>query len=261
MKTTMAIWGRLAIAGLLCAGLQTGVTRAKDQVQEEFHQTYPLNAEGQLQLDNVNGKVRITTWDRAEVKVDAVKRADTQEYLDELKIEIEAQPDRVRIHTKQPDSKQGGRGIGHSGSVDYEITVPTQARLKDVQTVNGTLEAEGVRGAVHASTVNGRLTVKGLAADTELESVNGAVEASFDQLTGVKVVSTKTVNGKVDLTLPANADADVSAKTVNGSIHAGRGLTVKRNWPIGSELHGTLGKGGTRVKAEAVNGSIRINSD
>ncbi len=38
----------------------------------------------------------------------------------------------------------------------------------------------------------------------------GAIIAIFDKLEGVKAVTAKTVNGKVDLTLPANADADVS---------------------------------------------------
>jgi hypothetical protein len=258
MKATLAMWGRSVAIGLLWAGLQSGVVRAKDQVRGEFHQTYPLTANGQVRLDNVNGKVQITTWDRAEVKVDAFKRAEKQEHLDALKIEIDSKSDRIRIHTHYPDSKSGWRWKNDSASVDYEIKVPAQARLEDVQTVNGSLEIEGVRGAVHASTVNGRLGVKGLAANADLTSVNGTVEAAFDRIEGVKSVALKTVNGKVELTLPANADADVSANTVNGSIHTDHDLTVKKNWPLGSELHGKLGKGGTRIKAETVNGAIQI---
>jgi len=258
MKATLATWGRSIAIGLVSAGLQTGVVAAKDRLQEEFHQTYPLTADGELRLDNVNGKVQITAWDRAEIKVDAIKRAETQENLDAVKIEIDSKSDRIRIHTKYPDAKSGWRGKSNSASVDYEIKVPAQARMEDVQCVNGSLEIEGVHGAVHASTVNGRLGVKGLAADADLASVNGTVEAAFDQLEGVKSVALKTVNGKVELTLPANADADVSAHTVNGGIHTDHDLTVKKNWPLGSELRGKLGKGGTRVKAETVNGTIQI---
>jgi hypothetical protein len=82
------------------------------------------------------------------------------------------------------------------------------------------------------------------------------VEAVFDKLDGS--VSLKTVNGHVELTLPSNVNADVSGSTVNGGIHGDPGLTVKKNWPVGSELHGTLGKGGTPVKTETVNGGIRV---
>jgi len=37
---------------------------AADEVREEFHQTYPLNKQGKVHLENVNGNVHIVTWDR-----------------------------------------------------------------------------------------------------------------------------------------------------------------------------------------------------
>jgi len=40
---------------------------------EEFHQTYALASDGRVELENVDGAVHISTWDRDEVKVDAVK--------------------------------------------------------------------------------------------------------------------------------------------------------------------------------------------
>src|SRR5258708_30954038 len=53
-----------------------------DEVREEFHQTYPLSANGRVTVENLNGSVRIAVWDRNEVKVDAVKRAYRRERLD-----------------------------------------------------------------------------------------------------------------------------------------------------------------------------------
>jgi DUF4097 and DUF4098 domain-containing protein YvlB len=258
MKTLYLGLGRSVAIGLFCASLQGGLALAKDQVQEEFHQSYPLTPNGRLRLDNVNGKVRITAWDRAEVKVDAVKRADQQERLDQVKIEIESAPDQIRIHTRYPESGSRWRLKYESPSVDYEIKVPVQARIDRVHTVNGSLDIEGVQGAVHASTVNGHMHLRGLADETALESVNGTVEAAFDRVEGVKSITLKTVNGKVELALPPNTDAELSAKTVNGNIRTDDDLTVQKNWPVGRELHGKLGKGGTRIKAETVNGSINI---
>ena len=37
---------------------------AANELREEFHQTYPLDKQGKVQLENVNGDVRIVTWDR-----------------------------------------------------------------------------------------------------------------------------------------------------------------------------------------------------
>ena len=142
--------------------------------------------------------------------------------------------------------------------MDYDLKVPVQARLKGIENVNGSVEIEAVRGEVHAETVNGHLAAKGLAADARLETVNGAIEAAFDSLAGVKSVSLQTVNGAVQLHLPANANAEVSASTVNGSIKADSPLAAKKNWPVGSELRGQLGQGGAHIKLETVNGSIRV---
>ena len=72
---------------------------AANEVREEFHQTYPLDNAGKVQLENVNGNVRIVTWDREEIKVDAIKRAKKQEHLDAVKIEVDAKADRIRIKT------------------------------------------------------------------------------------------------------------------------------------------------------------------
>src|SRR5215207_5683477 len=140
----------------LVAGCNTGVTLAKAKVQEEIKHTSALTKTGRVQLDNVNGKVRVTGWGRSEIQVVAVKRADRQADLDAVKIQIDAKPDHIRIHTKYPNSKSGLWKRSNSTSVDYEIKVPTEAQLESVETVNGSLELDGVYGSVHASTVNGK---------------------------------------------------------------------------------------------------------
>ena len=74
-----------------------------DQDQrEEFHQTYPLSPTGRVSLENINGGVQIKVWDRAEVQIDAIKRAYRRERLAEAKIEINANQDNIHIRTKYP---------------------------------------------------------------------------------------------------------------------------------------------------------------
>ncbi len=252
MKTTALRYGQPLVVGLLAFFLQTNCILAKDRMEEQTHNSYALNADGQFRLDNVNGKVQITAWDRQEVDINAVKHAKTQKDLDAVKIEIDSKPGRLTVHTKYP---KGGKS--NSTSVDYEIKVPAGAHLANVENVNGSLEISGVRGPVQASTVNGSLTASGLAADGKFETVTGTVAATFQRVDGVKSISLQAVNGRVEVTLPSNANADVSAESVNGHIQADK-LAVKKHWPVGSELRGKLGQGGTQVKAETVNGSIRV---
>ena len=58
----------------------------------------PMTADGRIELDNINGDVHISSWDQNQVKVDAVKYADSKERLDEAKIEIDSQ-ERLRFQS------------------------------------------------------------------------------------------------------------------------------------------------------------------
>src|SRR5918999_1090114 len=100
---------RKTLAFMICAALllpaaAVGLWAQTPQaLTEEFHQSYPLSAGGRVSLSNINGAVRVTGWDRDEVRVDAVKRAATQELLREAEIKVEAGAGSVRIHTDYPD--------------------------------------------------------------------------------------------------------------------------------------------------------------
>src|SRR5437588_11631860 len=229
---------------------------AAEEVREEFHQTYPLNKQGRVHLENVNGNVHIVTWDREEIKVDAVKHAKKQEHLDEVKIDVAAKADRIRIKTKYPEAKMR-RSRNNSTSVDYTLTVPKQSRLDQISTVNGGVEIENVSGDVEASSVNGNVTARGLAGDVALSTVNGSVKATFAEVK--KAVSLKSVNGGVTIAVPPEANADVSANTLNGGINSDFSLQAKRHFPVGQNLDGKLGGGGPAIKMSTVNGGIHLD--
>src|SRR5262245_39797802 len=145
MKTTYLVCRHGAIVAVVCAAFQAGLVQAKER--EEFHQTYPLTSDGKVHVDHVTGTIRVTTWDRAEVKVDAVKTASNKGDLDSVRIEVDSKADSVRIHTKHPNSNWSWKPWRHhdSGSVDYEIKVPANANLDEIETVNGSVEIEGVK--------------------------------------------------------------------------------------------------------------------
>ncbi len=244
---------------MFAIGVDTTSVLARDQFQEELHQTHRLAPDGRIELSNVNGKIVVNGWDGDEVKIDAVKRADREEDLGAVKIEIDPEVGRLSIKTKYPDSRSGWlKSKRNTTVVDYTLTVPRQVRLDKVSNVNGSIEVEGVRGEVNLSTVNGSLSAEGLVSETSISSVNGKVEAVLERLDTVKSVTISTVNGKASVTIPQSSDAEVSASTVNGSITADQPLTVKKHWPVGRELSGTLGTGGTRIKLSTVNGAIAV---
>ena len=253
-----------AILGALCAlALAAALSFAQDSrgaFTEEFHQTYPLSAGGRVELENINGPVHITAWERNEVKVDAVKYANRQERLNDAKIEVSSASDYVSIHTQYRDRDLTFSDHDHDNppSVEYTLTVPRSARLDEIKLVNGALDISGVGGEVRASCVNGHLSARDLQGRAELSTVNGRLNADFRQLSN-SPVDLSSVNGGLDVTLPSDSKAEIEASTVHGGISNDFGLRVRNHQYVGHDLRGELAGGGTRIKLSNVNGHIAIH--
>jgi DUF4097 and DUF4098 domain-containing protein YvlB len=237
--------------------------QTSQELTEEFHQTYPLNANGRVSIENINGGVRISVWDQNMVKVDAVKRAYKKERLDEAKVDVSTTADSVRIRTEYPDRNQSfsdneSRRYNNPAEVEYTLTIPRKARIDSADLVNGSLEIEGAEGDVKAACVNGNVKARGLTGEVKLSTVNGGVEATIARLEESKSTSLNSVNGSIVLTIPADSSAQVKASTIHGSITNDFGLQVNDGEYVGHDLSGQIGNGGPRIRLSNVNGSIAI---
>jgi predicted Ser/Thr protein kinase len=234
----------------------------------------PLNADGSFSLDNVNGRIEIHGWSSNVVIINATIHGNNSESVAAANMSVVANQKKndsnsedIVVHTLQPSnitgfswrwlwSKSSNRG---DANVDYTIQVPQNAHLKNISSVNGQIVIEDVSGSIEASAVNGEVQTRGVAGDLKLSTVNGRIEAELASLGGSQTVSLTTVNGHIEATLPANADAAVSASTLNGGLSSDfPGLVVTKQFPIGSKLKGTLGHGSAHVEASSVNGGIHF---
>lgn len=252
----------IQFAVLLLAAYSASAASGKRGVSEKFEKSYAITTGGAVSLENVNGNVKVTTWDKNEVRIEAFKSADSREALDRLKIEVDASGKRVEIHTRYPRHEDGGNG--HDMSVNYVLTVPKGVSLDRIRTVNGQVDIAGVQGDVTVSTVNGPIETDGLKGSCELKTVNGRINAEFSALPSGQEVNLKSVNGVLTLGLPDNANANIKASTTVGRISSDFGLEKSGRSAsnsfvrVGESLRGKLGNGGTRVTLETVNGSIDI---
>lgn len=223
------------------------------EVTQEFHRTVPLNPDGRVSLNNINGDVEITGWNRNEVQIDAVKSARDQERLNEMQIEVNGSGNSVEIETKYPHHLVNN----NPGGVHYTLHVPQNARIDKIDLVNGSLTVEKLSGEVRASLVNGKVHASDLTGTSDLATVNGALDASYASLSNVREIKLESVNGSIDLRLPPSPNADVSASNVNGGMSTDFPLTVKGHFGSKS-MSGTLGSGGVNIELNNVNGSIHI---
>jgi DUF4097 and DUF4098 domain-containing protein YvlB len=246
----------LSLYAVFVLGFRANASDHRGAFTEEFHQAYALTADGRVGLENINGDVHISTWDQNQVKVDAVKYADSKEQLDAAHIEIDSGKDYISIRTKYPDHDSWGVH-NNPASVEYTLTVPRSVHLDEIKLINGALDVNGVAGEVRASCINGRLEAHNLSGRAELSTINGHLDAKFDQLSA-SPVDLKSVNGYVELTIPSDSKAEIEANTISGAIDNDFGLHVNRHRMVGRDLRGELGDGGPHIKLSSVNGRIEI---
>ncbi|MDI1248760.1 MAG: DUF4097 family beta strand repeat-containing protein [Lacunisphaera sp.] len=240
---------------LLTAAFLAAATATRAIETESIKQSYPLAADGTIHLENVNGDITITAWDKPEVSLEAEKRANNAENLAKITLEIESTPAKLSIKTKYP--KTGWFKSGNNASVRYRLMVPAGVRLQKIDSVNSDITVTGVEGAVILDTVNGTITAQGLKADARLDSVNGSLRAEFASVENVHDVKLDSVNGRAEVTLPKGASAEIKADSVNGRITVDQAIKLGKTGR--HSLSGEIGSGpGPRIVLDTVNGGIAI---
>lgn len=238
----------VALVVLFAAALLAGPAFAFD---ESFQQTCPLRPGGTFELQNVNGSVVVTGWERNEVEVHAVKTARNLEDLQRVKIEVSAKADKVAVSTRYPEDE----GVGVS--VEYRVHVPRRVLLGRVTTVNGAVRVAGVEGSGELHAVNGDVEALDSAGRFRAYTTNGNVRLELRSLDGEGALTAETVNGSVVVALPRGVGGELDVRSMNGDFRSE--LPVMLSGSFGArEFHGRLGAGGAPIRIGTINGSVRI---
>ena len=245
----------LRLTALFLSGLLAITARA--DVTEKISQTHPLAADGSVVVENVNGSIEITGWDRPEVSLEAEKKGKTEEDLQRISVVIDARADRFAVKTVH-EKIAGLIPRSNHGSVTYRLKVPTGARLEKIDTVNSRITVRGVTGHVNLDTVNGSIEASGLAAGGRFDTVNGSVDVSFDRVRAGDQIVLDSVNGSCRVSLPKDAAFALVADSVNGSIRCDFPITIEKSGR--RHLRGKVGDGSASLKLDSVNGGLRINA-
>jgi DUF4097 and DUF4098 domain-containing protein YvlB len=231
-----------------------------DDFKEAFTRTGAFNSTGAITLENVNGNIEIRTWDKNEILIEGEKSAKTEEELKLIELTIDLSHARTAIKVHLPKRSNGFFSSGNiRAAVRFKLTVPANAVLEKISTVNSSVVLDGLRGPVNASSVNGGVRASDLGGSAKLETVNGAIRAEFSNVAAQQKLSFNTVNGQVVVRLPKDAGFELHSSTVNGRVNCDFPLTLGKA-ARGRTLSGTIGDGRASLKADTVNGSINIES-
>ncbi len=239
---------------LLCSALLALASTASAKVTEKFSQSYPLDANGTIHLENVNGSVEIIAWDKAEVSLQAEKSANNAEGLARIHLKIESSAHRLQIKTEHEMKWKFWDNM--NAQVHYTLMVPAGVSLEKIDVVNSSIHVTGVKGSVNLDTVNGNIDAEGLTGPGAFETVNGSITAAYTSLAAHPEISLETVNGSCTLVLPADAAFRLATETVNGRTSCDFPITLEKSGK--HEMRGTVNGGGSDVKMESVNGGLSV---
>lgn len=246
--------------------LAVSPARAQDSAGD-FRWQGAVAAGKAVEIKGVNGEVRAELTSGNAVEVVAVKRAGSSD-PDSVSVKLIEHAGGITVCAVYPQRdgepgkcEPGGRGMSaykNDVKVDFVVRVPEGVNFIG-RTVNGGVRAQGLGANAEVYTVNGNIKVS---ADgiVQARTVNGSITASCGRADWREALEFNTVNGSIELTLPANAQAEIRASTVNGSISTDLPLLVQGELSK-RRLNGVLGgqsNPGRQLKMETINGSIHV---
>jgi DUF4097 and DUF4098 domain-containing protein YvlB len=163
--------------------------------QQQTDTTLAVPAGARLQLSNRSGVVRVTAWDRPEMRVRA-------EHGSRDVIEIETRESVIRV--------KATRDRGIPVIVDYDITVPRSMGVI-LEGIETEMTVEGVGGDIEIHTIEGDVTVRGAGGQVSLHTVEGDVVLEGGQ----GRINVDAVEGEVRIT---GAQGDLGIETVEGDV-------------------------------------------
>lgn len=219
-----------------------------------WEERFGLSPGGHVSVVNVQGSVLVEGWDRAEVEATVAMRSKAPtDQLDDVQIAVETRRDGVAFHTLYPS------GLDTPIRVDYRLRVPRQVRLDELSTLEGEIVVRDVDGTIEAHNLHGDIEGINVSGSVVAHTLTGNILFSLRALPDRRLPFTlATLNGNVDLLMPAQADADLELSTVAGNIVGDYAFQVSST-PGDSTRHAQLGAGGVRVELRTVRGNIRVS--
>ena len=277
------------LALLLAAGAHAGQPAA---------QRRPATADGAVEITNRAGSVNVVGWDRLEVAVsgalgDGASEIELGSAGDRTSVEVKAfgnpmgvrstlevhVPRRSRVRVKGFEvriSADGLAGSFQATAVEGSIAVTRGPPEVTVKTVGGSIDVAGSASRVQVESVNGSVSVRDGGGELKAKSVNGSVTVvgrTFDRvnlrtvsgrlhfegdLTPQAQLDARTVNGSVELRLGAGTAAQFALGTTNGRLESDFSPTAAGGVRLDRKLTFVTGAGTARVEASSVNGSVVV---
>jgi hypothetical protein len=176
-------------------------------------------------------------------------------------LQVEEEGDTVHINLLPLGASESG----------LTVTVPVNTSLK-INCTHGGIKVEGVHGEIDVSGIHGNIDLTNVGGTVIANTTHGYIKAGMDSVDASKPLSFVTLDGNVDVTLPADLRATLKMKTLHGDIWSdfdvkltggggpiSRGAAGRMHIEFDRTVTGTINGGGTEITLSTINGRILIH--
>ena len=195
-----------------------------------------------MSVDNFNGAVSVSTWDRSEYSVELLIKAkgtttsEAERNLEDFVIDFDESvvqgQERLVLAYGIPATAY------NKYSVQVEAFLPADAVIDlELESSNGAMSlSDLVGGEIRLDTSNGAVTFDNVYAESiNAETSNGAISGDFE----AQDTFISTSNGAIDLTLPCTVTGEYILRTSNGQVD----LVVSSSSDVGYDLDASTSNG------------------
>lgn len=270
MKDFMKTLNQILVLGLIVAG-----TSAYAQTPQSGAITIPLSTPGKigtLEVNLIAGSITVkgTSTKDVQVTINTEKDDDDDDNTSHNGMK------RLNVSGGDIEAKESNNAVSiHGSSGDktssLEISVPANFNLK-LHTINdGDIEVSGVSGEIEAENVNGGIKLENISGSVSANTVNGDVVVTMSDVTPGTPMAFSTLNGDVDVTVPATLKGNVKMKSDQGDIYTDFDIAVASNSQVQTSkddgvykvkiekwVEGTINGGGPQILMKNMNGDLYL---
>ena len=239
-----------------------------EQRSADFRWSGALSAGQTIEIKGISGDVKAEATNGNEVQVVAVKSARRSD-VNQVQIKVVQHAGGVTICALYPtesgymndcdagpEQPRNQSGVNNNDvRVDFTVQVPARVGLV-ARTINGEISATNLSGNVTAKTINGSIKIS-TTGYAEASTINGEISAKFGDPNWPAALNFKTLNGEINLDLPANVSTEIEAETLNGQINSDFPIN-QVSFKKRKHVRGRIGVGGRELHLKTLNGSINL---
>lgn len=264
-------------------------------------ESWDINADAQVSIENIAGEIVIQGWDRNEARL----TGELGSSVDELEVSASDSSLQITVDNRSERNVDGtdlklmvprGASIDASAvSADIEVSgmdnekltassvsgnvgVSASSRRVSIESVSGDVEFSGQTVRISAESVSGDIELSGVSGEVSATTVSGDMEIQAGLLDNGKLetvsgdmtvaaeisggrLSVESMSGDVTLILPASQSGVFKAQSFSGRISTDFGSVDHAKHGPGSHLKYVAGNGDAEVRVESFSGNIKLQHD